>query len=96
MVVLGAEQEVNHHDGHRGAGDDQQAEAEEEEAEHVVDPVAPETLHDEVEFDEDGPEGQDPDGEHAGREAEVARRGGDLARDLVRADGWVGEGLFEA
>ena len=66
VVVLGAEEEVNHHDGHRGARHDQQAEGQEQEAEHVVDPAAPETLHDEVELDEDGPEGQDADCQHAG------------------------------
>ena len=72
-----------------GAGDDQQAEAEEEEAKHVVDPVAPQTIQDEEELDEDGAEGQQADGEHAGEGPEVAGRGGGSWRGIwfVRTGG---------
>lgn len=57
MIVLRAEKEIYHHDRDRRGGHDQQAEGEEQEAEHVVDPTTPEGVHDEEQLDEDGAEG---------------------------------------
>lgn len=57
VVVLAAEEHVDEQHRHRGAGDDHESVAEEEEAEHVVDPVEPDGVHDEVEFDEDSAKG---------------------------------------
>ena len=69
MVVLGAEQEVDEEDGDGGAGDDHEAVAEEEEAEHVVDFAEPHVVHDEVELDEDGAKGEDAYEGHGGKRA---------------------------
>ena len=57
MVVLTAEQEVNEQDRDGGACDYHDTVAEKEETEHVVNLTKPHVVHDEVELDEDGPEG---------------------------------------
>ncbi len=66
MVVLAAEQEVDEKDGDSGARDDHDAIAEEEETEHVVDFAEPHIVHDEVELNEDGAEGENANEEHGG------------------------------
>ena len=53
VVILRAKHKIYRHDGDGCARDDEEDEAEEEEAEHVVDPRTPEGIHDEEEFDED-------------------------------------------
>lgn len=95
MVVLGAEQEIDEEHGDGGGGDDHDGVAEEEEAEHVVHLAEPHVVHDEVELHEDGAEGEDADEGHGGEGAQVGGGGGDLAGDLVDADGGV-DGLVEA
>lgn len=87
MVILRAEQEIHEQDGDGSAGDDHDAVAEKEEAEHVVDFTEPHVVHDEIELDHDGAEGEDADKEHGGEGAEVGYGRGDLAGDLVGADG---------
>ena len=64
MVIFRAEEEVYEQDRYGGAGDDHDAVAEEEEAEHVVDLSEPHVVHDKVEFDEDGAKRKDSDEEH--------------------------------
>lgn len=71
MIVLRTEQEVDQEYRDGGTGDDHDAVAEEEKAEHVVDFAEPHVVHDEVELDEDGAEGEDTDEEHGWEWAEV-------------------------
>lgn len=56
VVVFGTEQEVDHQNSDGSGGDDHQAEADEEEAEHVIHLTEPDAFHDEVELDKDGTE----------------------------------------
>ena len=58
MVILTAEQEVDQQNGDGRAGDDHYAIAEEQKAEHVIDFVEPDAVHDEVELDKNGTEGK--------------------------------------
>ena len=95
VVVLGAEQEVDHEDGDGGASDDHEPVADEEKAEHVVHLAEPDAFHDELELDVDGQERQHADDEHRRRRSEVARRWRNLSRDLVGSDRGV-DGLFRA
>ena len=69
MVVFGAQKVVDEHDGDGGARDDHDAVAEEQEAEHVVDAVEPQAVHNEVKLDEDGAKGEEADEEHGGEGA---------------------------
>jgi hypothetical protein len=61
VVVLTAEKEVDHEHGDGCAGDDHEAVAEEEKAEHIIDLAEPDGGHDEIKFNEDGPEWQNAD-----------------------------------
>ena len=87
MIVLRAQQVIDEHDGDGGARDDHDAIAEEKKAEHVVDAVEPQAVHDEIELDEDGAKGEEADKKHGGKGTEVGRRRRDLAGNLIRADG---------
>ena len=87
MVVLRAKEIVNEHDGDGRAGDDHNAVAQEEKAEHVVNLIEPDAVHDEVELDEDSTEGEGANEEHGWNGPEVGRARGNLAGDLVGADG---------
>lgn len=71
VVILTAEKEVDQENGDGCASDDHDAIAEEKEAEHVVDFAKPHVVHDEVEFDKDGAEGEDADEKHGRDRAEV-------------------------
>lgn len=87
MIVLGAEEEIDEEDRDGGASDNHDAVAEEQEAEHVVHFAKPHVVHDEVEFDEDGAEGEDTDESHGGQRAQVGGARWDLTRNLVNANG---------
>lgn len=95
MVIFGTEQEIHHEDGDGGRGDNHEAVAQEQEAEHVVDSAEPDRVHDEVELDKDGTKGEDADEEHRRQRTEVALGRRDLTRDLVGADGVGGIVGFE-
>ena len=56
MVILAAEQEVYEQYSDGGAGDDHDAVAKEEEAEHVVNSAGPDTAHDKVKLDNNSTE----------------------------------------
>ena len=71
MIVLRTEQEVDQEYRDGGTGDDHDAIAEEEEAEHVVDFAEPHVVHDEVARDEDAAAGEDADEELGWEGAEV-------------------------
>ena len=73
MIILTAEQEVNEENGDGRAGDDHDAVAKEEEAEHVVYFAEPHVVHDEVEFDENGTKGKDANEEHGRYRPEIGR-----------------------
>ena len=87
MVALGTKQKVDHEHRDGGARDDHEAEADEQEAEHVVHAARPDGVHDEVELDEDGAEGQYADQQHRWDRPHVSAGRRNLARDLVGADG---------
>ena len=93
MVILATKQEVYHEHGDSGASNDHKSVAEEQEAEHVVDLAEPDRGHDEVEFDENGAEGEDADQEHGWDGAHVGGARWNLARNLVGAD-WGCDGLL--
>jgi len=57
--ILRAQQEIRQQDCCCGRCQDHETVADEEEAEHVVEFAGPDAGHDEVEFDEDGAEGED-------------------------------------
>lgn len=86
MIVLTAEQEVDEQDSNGGAGDDHDAIAEEQKAEHIVDFAEPHVVHDEVELNENSAERKNTDEKHGGDGAQVGGRGRDLAWDLVDAN----------
>ena len=71
MVVFRAQQEVYEENRDSGAGDDHDAVAEEQETKHVVDFSKPHVVHDKVELNENGAEGEDADEEHGRDRAEV-------------------------
>ena len=71
MIILAAEQEVDEQDRDSGTSYYHNAVAEEEESEHVVNLAEPHVVHDEVELDEDGAEGEDSDEEHRREGPEV-------------------------
>lgn len=96
MVVLRAQQEVDHQDCHGRARDDHESVADKQEAEHVVYFREPDRVHDEVQLDKDGAEGEHTRESHGGQGTQVATGWWDLARDLVCADGRIDNGLLEA
>jgi len=96
MVALGTEQEVHHEHRDGGARDDHEAEADEQEAEHVVDAASPDRVHDEVELDEAGAEGQHADQQHRRERPHVSAGRRNLPRDLVGADRRCDRLRFEA
>ena len=71
MVVFRAQQEVDEENCDGGAGDYHDAVAEEQEAKHVVDFPKPHVVHDKVELDENGAEGEYANEEHGRDWAEV-------------------------
>lgn len=79
--------EVAHEDGHLGACQDEDGKHKEQETKDVVDPVVPDTVHDEVELNEDGTEGKHASHQHRRDGLEVVGLFRDLARNLVGADG---------
>lgn len=94
MIILTAEQKVNQQDRDGGAGDYHDAVTEKEETEHVVYLAKPHVVHDEVELDEDGAEGENPDKEHRRDGPKIGSWWRDLSRDLIDADGCL-NGLME-
>jgi len=80
--------EVAHQDGHFHAGDGQDEEHHEEESKHIVDPVEPHAVHDEIKLNEDGSKGKDPSQEDRGQALKVKGLGRDLSRKLVHFH-WV-------
>lgn len=95
MVVLCAQQKVDHKYCYCRGGNDHEAEAEEQEAEHVVDLREPNRVHDEVQLDKDGAKRKDASQGHGRKRAQVAARWRDLARDLICTDGRFNDDLFE-
>lgn len=79
--------EVAEEDGGLRAGDHQDEEHQEQEAEHVVGLGGPDGVQDEEELDEDAPEGQDAAHDDARQRLRVYALLGDLPWDLVGADG---------
>lgn len=79
--------EVAEEDGGLRAGDHQDEEHQEQEAEHVVGLGGPDGVQDEEELDEDAAEGQDAAHDDARQRLRVYALLGDLPWDLVGADG---------
>ena len=72
MVVFRAESKVHHEDCDGSRGDDHEAVAEEEEAEHVVDTAEPDAADDEIQLEEYGAKGKNADEEHGWQRTQVS------------------------
>lgn len=105
VVVFGAQEKVDHQDCDGGAGDDlrvalawfiegteniyHNAVADEEETEHVIEPVEPDRVHDEVQLNKDGAEWENTNQKHARYWAEISDLRWNLAGDLVCPYWWL-------
>lgn len=76
---------VHEHDGNRSTGDDHDAVAKEDKAEHIVQSVEPEAVHDKVQFHKDRTERKETDDQHGRYRAEVLGCWWDLSGYLVCA-----------
>ena len=95
MIVLSAQQEVDHENSDGCARHDHKAVANKEETKHVVDLGEPNRVHDQVEFHEDSTPGKDTGKSHGWEKSEIARHWRNLSWNLVRTHGCFDDALLE-
>lgn len=82
-VVLGTKEEIYKQYGRGCGGDDHQAIADKEEAEHIVDLASPQGGHDEIQLDKDGAEWQNTSKQDGRNWSKGSRGRWNLTWDLV-------------
>jgi hypothetical protein len=92
-IIFAAKQVVGEQNSCSCTGHNHEPVAKEEKAEHKVQLVEPDAVHNEVQFDEDGKEWKTSNQEHRGNGPKVVDAWWNLPRNLICSD-WCWEWLF--